>query len=276
MKKILVPTDFSSCAAAAENYAFFLAKKVDASLVFLHVVHTPVDWSKVSKEQESLFPEAKANIANAKKKLKELIQKADSLGIQASKVLIYNNTNEKLHKYVEDDKIELVIMGSHGQYGFKEFILGSNTYSMLRRSNIPILVVKESNEKLTLDSFVVATNFKEKAGAAFKNIEQIAEMLQAKMKVVYVNTPTNFLETPDIVKIGKGFVKEYASYNHDIHIVDAFREERGILQFSEKVKADAIFVVTEGKSDLAQYFSPSITENLITMSNLPVISLRAR
>ncbi|WP_373524446.1 universal stress protein, partial [Aquiflexum sp.] len=59
MNKILVPTDFSDCALAAENYAFLLAKKADAELVFLHIIITPVNWSKLNKEQEDLFPDTK-------------------------------------------------------------------------------------------------------------------------------------------------------------------------------------------------------------------------
>ena len=78
MKKILVPTDFSACALAAENYAFQLAKKADAELVFIHIINTPVDWSKLSKDQEDFFPDTKKTIVEAKSKLNELVKKAIS------------------------------------------------------------------------------------------------------------------------------------------------------------------------------------------------------
>ena len=90
MKKILVPTDFSACALAAENYAFQLAKKADAELVFIHIINTPVDWSKLSKDQEDFFPDTKKTIVEAKSKLNELVKKALEKGILASKLLIYN------------------------------------------------------------------------------------------------------------------------------------------------------------------------------------------
>jgi hypothetical protein len=53
-------------------------------------------------------------------------------------------------------------MGSHGQYGFKDHILGTNTYSMLRRSKVPVVVVKENNKKPKLKTLVVATNLEKK------------------------------------------------------------------------------------------------------------------
>lgn len=274
MKKILVPTDFSACAIAAENYAFHLAKKTDAELVFLHIIITPVDWSKLNKDQEGFFPDTKKAIADAKAKLNGLVKKALEKGILASKLLIYNNGTVKIHEFVASEKIDLVVMGSHGQYGFKDHILGTNTYSMLRRSKVPVIVVKENTEKGKLNTLVVATNLREETGTSFKTIEKLAEALGAKIKMVYVNTPTYFLETNDIHNLGKEYLREFANYEHEIHVIDAFKEERGILQFAGNIGADGIAVVTAGKSDLMQYFSPSITENLISMTDLPVISIR--
>jgi len=274
MKKILVPTDFSACASTAENYAFLLAKKADVELVFLHIIVTPVDWSKLNKEQENLFPDTKKAIAEAKIKLNELVKKAVQLGILASKLLVYNNGNVKIHEFVTSEKIDFVVMGSHGQYGFKDHILGTNTYSMLRRSKVPVIVVKEKTEKTKLNTLVVATNLREETGTSFRLIEKMAEALGAKIQMVYVNTPTYFLETNDIVNLGKEYLREFANYGHEINVIDAFKEERGILQFAANLNADGIAVVTAGKSDLMQYFSPSITENLISMTDLPVISIR--
>jgi nucleotide-binding universal stress UspA family protein len=274
MKKILVPTDFSACAKAAEEFAFMLAKKIQAELIYIHVVITPVDWTKLKKDQENFFPETKMAIAKSKDRLNELVHEAEKAGLSARKILVYNDGNEKIHKYVVSEHIDLVVMGSHGQYGFRDHILGSNTYSMLRRSDVPVFVIKENNPKKELESLVFATNFKEETGESFKAVEMLSETLGVKLKVLFVNTPTYFMETYDIMTIGKSYFEEFGNYPYDIHIIDAFKEERGILQFAEKFKADGIALVTSGKSDLMQYFSPSVTENLIAMTDLPVISIR--
>ncbi|RPA67204.1 universal stress protein [Cyclobacteriaceae bacterium YHN15] len=274
MKKILIPTDFSTCAKAAEDYAFNLAKKIKAELVFLHIIITPVDWAKLTKEQEDFFPETKSAIASAKEKLKVLLSRAQIEGIESRKLLVFNDGNEKIHKYVESEHIDFVVMGSHGQYGFKEHMLGSNTYSMIRRSSVPVFVIKENNDKTAINKLVFATNFREETGESFRSAEALAETIGAKLDILFVNTPTYFMETNDIINVGKSYLKEFSNYAYDINIIDAFKEERGIIQFAEKSKADGIAVITFGKSDLMQYFSPSITENLIAMTDLPVISIR--
>lgn len=276
MKKILIPTDFSSCANAAVDYGFAIAKKLQSELLFLHIVITPVDWSKLRKDQEELFPETKERIALAKKELTDLVNRAESEGLSAKKLLVFYDGNEKIHHYVKSEKIDLVIMGSHGQYGFKEHVLGTNTYSMIRRSEVPVIIVKENNPKKDLQTIVFATNFKEETGKSFQEVERLAESLKAKLKVLFVNTPTYFLETDDIYHVGKEYLKTFASYNHEIEIYDAFKEERGIIQYAAKISGDGIAAITYGKSDLMQYFSPSITENLIAMTELPVISIRVK
>lgn len=274
MKKILIPTDFSTCASAAVDYALAIGKKLQAELLFLHIVITPVDWSKLRKDQEELFPETKERIASARHQLGELVTKAEKAGLLAKKLLVFYDGNEKIHHYVQSENIDLVIMGSHGQYGFKEHILGTNTYSMIRRSEVPVIIVKENNSKFDLQTIVFATNFKEETGKSFQQVERLAESLKAKLKVLFINTPTYFLETDDIYHVGKEYLKTYASYNHDIEIYDAFKEERGIIQYTAKAQGDGIAAITYGKSDLVQYFSPSITENLIAMTEVPVISIR--
>lgn len=273
MKKILVPTDFSDCAKAAEKYALFLAKKTGAGLRYLHIINTPVDWSKLSKDQESLFPEITQQIAASKESLKARIKEADDLGIAASKLLVFNNTNDKLHKIAESENIDLVVMGSHGQYGFKDHVIGTNTYSMLRRSKVPVVVVKKELENPKLETLVFATNFKEETGRSFAKLEQLAEALKVKLQILYVNTPNQFMETNDIINLGKAYQKEFSNYSYDTHIVDAFSVERGISQFLDKGDFDGVAVITEGKSDFVQYFSPSVTENLISLLLTPVISL---
>jgi nucleotide-binding universal stress UspA family protein len=276
MKKILVPTDFSTCAAAATAYALAIGKKLEAELLFLHIVITPVDWGRLRKDQEELFPETKERIALARHQLSELVSNAEKAGLMAKKLLVFYDGNEKIHHYIQSENIDLVIMGSHGQYGFKEHMLGTNTYSMIRRSEVPVIIVKENNSKLDLQTIIFATNFKEETGQSFQEVERLAESLKAKLEVLFVNTPTYFLETDDIYHIGKEYLKTFASYDHPIKIYDAFKEERGIIQFATKAQGDAVAAITYGKSDLMQYFSPSITENLIAMTDLPVISIRIK
>lgn len=58
-----------------------------------------------------------------------------------------------------------------------------------------------------LETLVVSTNFRRESGATFKKVEEISEILNLQLKVLFVNTPTYFMETNDILKIGGSFFK---------------------------------------------------------------------
>jgi nucleotide-binding universal stress UspA family protein len=57
MKKILIPTGFSSCAQAAQKYALTLAKKGDTEILYLHVFQSPVYWEELPEENQKLYAE---------------------------------------------------------------------------------------------------------------------------------------------------------------------------------------------------------------------------
>lgn len=250
MKKILVPTDFSPYADAALDFAQQIAKRHKAEILLIHVVLTPVNWAKLSKEQESLFPDTKAAIRHAKNNLSARIQKIREEGVEASEYLHFSDGKEQIIRLLSLVKVDLVVMGSHGKYGFKEHVLGSNTYTVLRKAGVPVFVVKQSDRSFQLRKVVLATDFKPQSGRAFQTIADIIRLVGAEPVLLYVNTPANFLEDSRINQLGKEFLDKFATYDYTIHIYSAYKVERGIIQFAEKIEADATAIITHGKNDL--------------------------
>ncbi len=133
MKNILVPTDFSDCARAAEEYGLELAKKANAEIHFWHSLYTPVDWTKLPLEKEKQYPEMKARIGHAEHKLNELVKKAEAEGLKAKKFMAFNQGREEIEKHIGHHNHDFVIMGSNGTKGFRE-LMGSNTQKVVRYS----------------------------------------------------------------------------------------------------------------------------------------------
>lgn len=273
MKKILVPTDFSAYADTALKFAINIAKKQDSEIVLLHVIITPVIWSKLTREQENLYPETKSAINKAKEEISKRLKEIKSFGIEGRSHLQYGDGKEQVSQYLGKEPFDLVVMGSHGKYGFKEHMLGSNTYNMLRNSQIPVMVVKRDRNPEVLKKVVFATDLKNSSGKAFQVMMKVIQDLGLTPEVLYVNTPGDFLEDEQILDLGNGYLNEFGPYSYDVNIYSAYRVERGIMQFAKKIEADAVALITHGRNDLQQLFLPSVTENLISYLDLPVFSL---
>lgn len=273
MKKLLVPTDFSVHADAALDFASQLARKHDAEIFLTHVVLTPVNWTKLSKEQEKLYPDTLEVIRNAKKELSLRMERLNEIGVRANERIHFSDGKERLVSYLASEKIDMVVMGSHGKYGFKAHVLGSNTYTVLRKAGIPVIVVKPSEKAFSFEKVVIATDFSEASGKAFQKLGDTIRFMGGTPDLLFVNTPANFMEDAQIKQLGKEFLKKFGMYPHEIHIYSAYNTERGILQFAQEENVDAVALITHGKTDLQQLFSPSVTENLVTYLDKPVISL---
>ncbi|WP_162340394.1 universal stress protein [Cyclobacterium salsum] len=273
MKKLLVPTDFSAYADAALEFATQLAKKHEAEILLLNVVLTPVNWTKLTKEQEALYPDTMEVIHKAKNELAARVANVEQAGVKISKSIHFSDGKERLIPFLSSEKIDLVVMGSHGKYGFKAHVLGSNTYTVLRKAGIPVFVVKPAEAPFRFKKVVLATDFKEASGKAFQTLGDAIRFMGATPEVLFVNTPANFMEDAQIKQLGEEFLKKFAYYSHDIHIYSAYNVERGIIQFAQAAEVDAVAVITHGKTDLQQLFSPSVTENLVTYLDKPVLSL---
>ncbi|NHE56373.1 universal stress protein [Cyclobacterium plantarum] len=273
MKKLLVPTDFSTYADAALDFAVHLAQKVDAEILIMHVILTPVNWAKLTREQEKLYPDTLEVIKKAKIELSTRKSKISALGLTVSELLHFSDGKERVIQFLSLEKIDMVVMGSHGKYGFKSHVLGSNTYTVLRKSEVPVFIVKPGEEAFSFKKVVLATDFKESSAKAFQVLGDTIRLLGGEIELLYVNTPANFMEDQKIREMGAQFLEKFAFYTHGIHIYGAYNVERGIIQYAKAENADAVALITHGKTDLQQLFSPSVTENLVTYLDKPVISL---
>jgi len=273
MKRILVPTDFSDCAINAVDVAIQLAKKTKAEVHFLHTMYTPVEWVKLPLEKELQHPEIKAAIGLAKNELNKLEKRAEKLGVKASSMLVFDRGREEIEKHAKPAKYDLLVMGSHGVKGVKE-IVGSNTQKVLRYSQVPVLVVKGKAKSFDYKTILFASDFSAEAHKCFKSVVAFAEILGAKIQLLYVNVPHLFRETEEIDQLMNSFVKKYPKLKLGMSTYNAFNEDRGIRRYANAIDADIIALGTHGKSGFTQLFTPSIAETVANHATKSVLSVR--
>lgn len=272
MKYILIPTDFSESARNASEFGIELAKLLDLPIKFLHSIQTPIDWSKLNKQDENKYPESKAKINNAKEQLKSLEKKAEDKQVEAEHTLIFNTGMQELNNYVNPENYELVIMGTHGTKGFQK-ILGSNTQKLIRQSKVPVLAIKHKFNISNLNKILIATDLKEESQSAFQHIFKILGNLNTEKNLIYINTPYNFKEYEEIENLMSNFLKNCGVKNIKTQSLSANNEARGIGMAINKIKPDLFTSITHQRSGLDTIFSPSITEEIINNYDIPVLSI---
>ncbi|WP_268989151.1 universal stress protein [Methanosarcina barkeri] len=70
-------------------------------------------------------------------------EKAKASGIEAATILLKGNTAEKILDFAENQKVDMIVIGSTGKSGVKRFMLGSVSEKVVRNSKIPVLIVHQ-------------------------------------------------------------------------------------------------------------------------------------
>ncbi|HEY9108908.1 MAG TPA: universal stress protein [Roseateles sp.] len=130
--RILVPTDGSGAATRGVREAIALAKALHSRLVLLHAIDDfPITNGLVEGGRDIL--DAAARLAQAEGMDCETVLRELDVGHAADAILA--EAREKA--------CNLIVMGTHGRRCVNRALLGSVSEKVLRRSPVPVMLVRE-------------------------------------------------------------------------------------------------------------------------------------
>jgi nucleotide-binding universal stress UspA family protein len=143
--RILVPIDFSESSDAALEYATTLARNVGASMHLLHVFEDPyITGGAFTAEMYAPAPEdlREQLLEQAKARLRRRAIRLDEEGIHASAEVYSGPTPKAIAGYAAAQRIDLIVMGTHGRGGVAHLLLGSVAEQVVRTAPCPVLTVR--------------------------------------------------------------------------------------------------------------------------------------
>lgn len=133
---ILFPTDGSEGAAAALEWAVFVATESDA---MLHSLYS-VDTSRYQTDQQpsEMLTRLERRGEEALETVRERAREAE---VSLSGSITSGPPADVILAYVERHDVDLIVMGTHGRSSVTQRILGSVTENVVRQADIPVLCV---------------------------------------------------------------------------------------------------------------------------------------
>lgn len=273
MKRILVPTDFSSHAESALKIAAQIAKKSNSEIFLLHMIEVPGQMNDAITGATGI-PETMLFIQKAKETLQKSKEKEYLKDIQITEQISFERAHEGILSFSTKNEIDLIVMGSHGISGIEEILIGSNTEKVVRLSDTPVLVIKKNTSELKVENFVFASDFSEEIKKPFKKMLEFAKLFDAKLHLTMICTPNSFKTTALSEQIISDFTTAFDLKNYATHIYNDTNIEKGIINFSNKINADLIGLCTHGRTGMAHFFTGSISEDLVNHAAKPVITFK--
>lgn len=268
MNAVLVPTDFSECADSAVQLAHAIALKSGAHLYFLHMFtdfSEPIHVPQLSDHVISRHP--KEGMARAR--LEKLVEQAEAEGIRSSSIFVYDHGSEKVIDYLDSYEIDLVVMGTHGIGGLKEWLVGSNARYITRHTTIPVLVTKKVTEAFEIRDILFPSVFSHDVSESLGRVVEFAGLFGATIQLLYVNLTGRSAGSGQAEHILEYFSSEYPQASFRINVIDTNDELWGIGEFIQTYPADVIGV-SRGEHD-SSFFSRSVAESLMQREETPIL-----
>jgi universal stress protein A len=143
-KRILWPTDFSEHAQSGGRVARELAAKFASQLHIIHVLpppFAPTGGAMAPAELPVVF--ADANLVDSSRQSLHKLIAEDFAGDAAIRYDAFiGNPWVSICDYAEREKIELIVIATHGWTGLKHALIGSTAERIVRHAKCPVLVVK--------------------------------------------------------------------------------------------------------------------------------------
>jgi nucleotide-binding universal stress UspA family protein len=272
MKKILVPCDFSLPALEAVKFAALIATKNRSEVVLLHTIQLPAlyDSSTVLQFEADFMKDTKEKSAKALDKIKVKLLE----GVKTQCKVEFGGLLPNINDIVKKLKIDLIVMGTHGASGLKEYTVGSNAEKVVRNSTVPVISVRQAPKQIKNIVFPTQPDLDQEE--LTMHVKALQDFFGAKLHVVYVNTPAWFKRDIEMRPALEKFAKRFMLKNTTVNIFNDISQEEGIIHFTKAVKADMVALRTHGRKGIAHLANNSIAEDVVNHISCPVWTLKIK
>ena len=274
MKKILIPTDLSVQANFAYDLANKIANRTNSEIHLLSVVSATPDifFDKNGNIKEELgkdYSELHAMENKLKEELKDWLK--NKKNITTTKVKI-GRVEEDVLRYISDNQIDLVVMGTEGAYGVEEILKSSHTANIAMSSPVPVLSLKCDRSDMEIEDILLVSDFHPPKELNLKIVQTLQSAFSAKLHLLKVNTPKDFETTQTVQLHMKEFSELNCLENVEFHVYCDNTVEEGIVNFSEDTGIDFITMATHQRSGLSRLFKKSISSAVINHLWQPILT----
>ncbi|MES2590558.1 MAG: universal stress protein [Bacteroidota bacterium] len=277
INRILIPVDFSETGLLALEHGAFMARLFKADLYLLHVVEFmeppySLDASVMMGRVEYDEIEKEAIV-----KLNELVKKIKvQHGVSVIPMINRGRVISGIYEAAKNNNVDLIVMGTHGAKGFDELFVGSNAHKTVTISTCPVITIQKHAKKIGFTNIVIPIDNALHSRQKVETVIQLAIKYGAKIHILgLINSNEKRDENKFNIKIDsvEEAVKE-AGLSYVREVIKGKNLAQSAMEYSKKVEADLIVIMTDHESDLTGMFLGLLSKQIINHSPIPVMSIR--
>ena len=272
MKTILVPTDFSTAASNAVEYAVEIAKLSKAKLVLFHAYIVPVIPAETTLVITA--DEMERNAMKGLKKIAKEIHQESGKEITIDCVCRNGFAVDEINGYAEENKVDLIVMGMEGTGYIMEKIIGSTTTTVIKKSKFPVLAIDKTVRYRSIKKIALACDYSEmKNSSAVNLLKRFTTLFHSKLYIVNVIN-----ELQPVAEVGKDIAamkleQLLANFEHSSYHIENEDVIEGINRFVEEKSIDMVVMIPHKHTALKNFFSEPHTKRMAFHTKVPLLTL---
>lgn len=264
MLQILVTTDFSSTAFNAFKYAAQLFSQYEGNITVLHSYAKITSSRSGSGVSEQNKQHEKFEIE--KTRMEEFVQLA-KLPVKVDYIFQEGELLQNIQELISTKAINCLVMGTTGNSGFENKILGSKTVTTINNVTIPVLSIPIYAKYEGIDTLGMTSIYDAKDKNILKKIVPFAKQYHFEVLSIHILNKKNQIAQEQIEDFKKDFATEPVSFIEK----DSDDVNEGIFEFIDEHGIDMIFAVKRNRGFLQRILEKSLTEKLSYHQSIPVL-----
>lgn len=270
MKTILATTDFSPAAHNAVKYAVDLALSINANLLLMHVVQSPVSYSEIPLliSLEDLMRSTEKNINNLKEEFSLITEERIKIETEVGMGFFFS----ELKNVCERVKPYAVVMGSQGKTAAEHIMFGSHATHAIKDLEWPVITVPVNAVYSAIKKIGLASDLTNVvATTPIDEIIMLVNDFNAELHIL--NTGKKEVFNSDVV-FESGLMQEMTmALKPKFHFITNDNTDEGIIDFADKNNIDLLIVLPRRHNFLGKLIHKSHSKKLVLHSHVPVMAL---
>ncbi len=277
MRKVLIPTDFSDNAMNALKYAVELFKYDKSIFYIMHAYQDEIYADKDLLTRESI-DEASEIIGNRSQiKLEGILKDLETISPNPRheyRIVCSNNMLvDEADKIVDEENIDIIVMGTRGKTNDRNLAFGSHTLQVLKYVQCPVLAIPEGYEGIQPRRILFPTNYLiPYKRRELKLLCELAAPYRAVIDMIYIS---KFERLSIRQTDNQSFIKSELCKNEiNFKTINAKSITNAIYSYIKLNKIDMLVMVNTRQSFLESLLFESTIDRMSLYVDIPFLALQ--
>ncbi len=269
---MLVPIDFSKCSKNALKIAIDIAKKSRAKLHLVNAVHmhTPYPDFEGGSMMDAIIEDYESQVKDSFAELESEFIELKEIPHESDRYVTY--FTDAIHVEIDSKDIDLVIMGTRSDHDSIDFLIGTNSWDIVARSNVPVLVIPENFTEFNPNKIAFASDFmKVNDEAKYKILSWLAGLYNSEVLVFHVSEEPIEL-TAQQEKQMNIIQEKLKNVNSSVRTCLADSLVEGVLDFVEQHEIDILAMMPRKHNLFERIFKKSTSKSFVINPVMPILT----